>query len=68
MSMNKPNHNILGDDFGFVFELGVNVGILAGIAQNKIFSKVHTLYNDELKKIKLNHVVSSLQKKAILQE
>ena len=65
--MNNPNHNILGDDFGFVFELGVNVGILAGIAhrKNKISSKVHTIYNNELKKIKLSHVVSSLQDKAI---
>ncbi|MDM8560230.1 helicase-related protein [Candidatus Parabeggiatoa sp. HSG14] len=66
--MNQSNHNILSDDFGLVFELGINVGILAGIRhltrQKKMRSTVHSLYFDELKKMKLNHVVSSLQDKA----
>jgi hypothetical protein len=45
--MSKPNYKILGDDFGFVFELGVNIGILAGIQhltrKNKRLSTVHSL-------------------------
>jgi hypothetical protein len=67
-TMNQPNHNILGDDFGLVFELGINIGILAAIRhltrQQKIRSTVHSLYFDELKKMKLNHIVSRLQDKA----
>jgi hypothetical protein len=69
--MNQSNHNILGDDFGLVFELGINVGILAGIQhltrqknQNKMHSTVHSLYFDELKQIELNRVIARLQKKA----
>lgn len=67
--MSEPNYKILGDDFGFVFEIGINVGILAGIrhlsAKKKIVSKVHSLYYDELKAIKLSHIVSLLRNKAI---
>jgi len=65
---NNVNHNILGDDFGLVFELGINIGILAGIqhlkTKKKIISKVHSLYDDELKKMTLNEVISRLLKKA----
>jgi hypothetical protein len=68
-SMNDSKNKILGDDFGLVFELGVNVGILAGIrhlvSKNKLVSKVHALYDDELKQMKLSRVVSRLLDKAI---
>ncbi len=67
--MSQSENKILGDDFGLVFELGVNVGILAGIrhlvSKKKIVSKVHALYDDELKKMKLSRVVSRLRDKAI---
>ncbi len=67
--MQNKKSNLLSDDFGFVFEFGVNVGILAGIqhlaSKKKMLSKVHSLYNDELKKMKLSHIVSRLQDKAI---
>jgi hypothetical protein len=67
--MNKSNQNILGDDFGLVFELGVNIGILAGIQhltrQRKMFSQVHSLYFEELKKMNLSHLITRLRKKAI---
>jgi hypothetical protein len=67
--MSEPNYKILGDDFGFVFEIGVNVGILAGIrhlsTKKQIVSKVHSLYYDELKAIKLSHIVSPLRVQAI---
>ncbi|HIE02510.1 MAG TPA: hypothetical protein EYP59_19870 [Thiotrichaceae bacterium] len=66
--MNHINTNILGDDFGFVFELGINIGILAGIrhltTKKKLLSKVHPLYDEELKKLKLSQIVSRLQAKA----
>jgi hypothetical protein len=70
--MSKPNHKILGDKFGFVFELGVNIGILAGIRHltnnKKIVSKIHSFYNDELKNIKSSDIVSRLRKIAITNE
>ena len=66
---NKPN-KILSDDFGLVFEFGVNVGILSGIQHlsrnKKIFSQIQSLYNQELKELKLTQVVSGLRNKAIL--
>jgi len=66
--MSQSNQNILGDDLGLVFELGVNIGIFAGIrrltAKRKMLAQVHSLYDDELKNMKLNQVVYRLQEKA----
>lgn len=70
--MSKPNYKILGDKFGFVFELGVNIGILAGIrhlaSHKKIVSKVHSFYNDELKSLKSSDIIFPLRKIAIKNE
>jgi hypothetical protein len=64
----QSNQNILGDDLGFVFELGVNIGILAGIrrltTERKMLAQVHLLYDDELKNMKLKQVITRLQNKA----
>jgi hypothetical protein len=64
----QSDQNILSDDLGLVFELGVNIGMLAGIRRltdkKKMLANVHSLYNDELKNMKLKQVVSRLQEKA----
>jgi len=64
----QSNQNILGDDLGLVFELAVNIGILAGIrrltTERKMLAQVHLLYDDELKNMKLNQVVARLHNKA----
>jgi len=67
--MSHSKNQVLIDDLGLVFELGINIGILAGIrrlvANNKMGSSVHTLYDEELKSIKLTGVVARLRDKAI---
>ncbi len=67
--MSHSKNQVLIDDLGLVLELGINIGIIAGIrhlvTKKKMGSTIFMLYDEELKQMKLTGVVSRLRDKAI---